>query len=180
MKSKFIVTVVSSDKPGVVESIANCVKNCEGNWLESRLAQMAGKFAGVISVSIPTAEADNLKLQLENLKAEKNIHAFLDNASELESSHYEGLEVGFSVSGPDRVGIVQELSKAISDRNINLQTLSSEISSMPYSGEPLFSASGKLTVPTNVGLNELNDSLNQIADSLGVDFSLHTEEESNL
>ena len=175
MISKVIITVISSDKPGVVEAVANCIKRCEGSWLESRLAQMAGKFAGVISASLPTDKISDLTHQLNLLKTQA-IHAVLDDSLYDDITETIGATVSFSISGPDRKGIVQDVSKAFTEKHINVQTLSTELSSMPYSGDPLFIAKGTITVPQTVSQAALNDALNTIADQLGLDFSLNLEE----
>ena len=51
--TSYIVSFIGDDRPGLVEEIANAVKDCEGNWQESRLSQLGGKFAGLILITLP-------------------------------------------------------------------------------------------------------------------------------
>lgn len=47
MSTFLVLTVIADDKPGIVEQLAATITEHGGNWLESRMAQMAGKFAGI-------------------------------------------------------------------------------------------------------------------------------------
>ena len=175
MLTNIVLTVISEDKPGIVEAIANTVNSHHGNWLESRLAQLAGKFAGVISVSVSPENQQDLTKALDALKAQ-GINIVIDEQIGSDQPSPEGAPAYFSAAGPDRKGIVKEISQAFASRNINLQSLETELSSMPYSGEPLFQAEGNISLPEGVDLQDLSDTLDEIADNLGLDFSLHTQE----
>ena len=52
MQTLLVLTVIGEDKPGLVESMAQAITDNSGNWLESSLSQIAGKFAGVLVVSV--------------------------------------------------------------------------------------------------------------------------------
>ncbi|NCF90353.1 MAG: glycine cleavage system protein R, partial [Verrucomicrobiaceae bacterium] len=47
-----ILTVIGADKPGLVERLATIVADHHGNWLESRMARLAGQFAGILQVEV--------------------------------------------------------------------------------------------------------------------------------
>ena len=44
-----VLTLIGPDRPGLVEAVAEVVARHGGNWLESRMAHLAGKFAGAPS-----------------------------------------------------------------------------------------------------------------------------------
>lgn len=55
MTTPLVITVISADKPGLVESLAQTISRHGGNWLESRMARMAGQspaFCGLMLVTI--------------------------------------------------------------------------------------------------------------------------------
>lgn len=60
-----IVTVFAPDKPGQVEQIASCIANHGGNWLESRMTHMAGQFAGILRIGVPSEAHTELRDALE-------------------------------------------------------------------------------------------------------------------
>ncbi|MBT5031257.1 MAG: glycine cleavage system protein R, partial [Proteobacteria bacterium] len=51
MSQQIIITVFAEDRPGIIRDISTVILNHQGNWLDSSLSQLAGKFAGIILVS---------------------------------------------------------------------------------------------------------------------------------
>jgi glycine cleavage system regulatory protein len=64
MKCYLIMTVLGSDRPGLVRSLADTVARHGGNWLESRMARLAGQFAGIVRIECPAAAVDGLLNEL--------------------------------------------------------------------------------------------------------------------
>ena len=46
---------------------------------------------------------------------------------------------------------------------------------MPYSGEPIFEASGEVGLPDNTALNDVYERLDDIANDLGIDIKIHVK-----
>lgn len=65
VQTTFIITFIGDDRPGLVESLSQVISDHNGNWLESRLSQLAGKFAGLISVSVPEESTAALQVALK-------------------------------------------------------------------------------------------------------------------
>ncbi len=170
MLSDLVLTIISDDKPGIVETLANTVKTHEGNWLESRLTQLAGKFAGVVRLQVEETHRAALTLALRDLR-EQGINIIIEGAADA-SETVEFREAGFHAVGPDRPGIVKELSHIFTEANINVSEINTRYSSMPYSGEPLFEAEGKVQIPENVQIHDVQEKLENIANQLAIDISL--------
>lgn len=171
MLSDLILTVISDDKPGIVEALASAVKTHNGNWLESRLTQLAGKFAGVVRVQVDENQRQALTDALRNLR-DKGINVIIE-ASSGSQARAEGVrEAGFHAVGPDRPGIVRELSHIFSEAKINVTEMNTRYSSMPYSGEPLFEAEGRVHIPAGVQLHDIQEKLENVAHELAIDISI--------
>src|SRR6266849_3681952 len=67
--TSLVLTVLGEDRPGLVESLAYLIATHEGNWLESRMAHLAGQFAGILRASVPDANAAVLINALQGLAA---------------------------------------------------------------------------------------------------------------
>lgn len=170
MNSHILVSVISDDKPGVIEAIAGKITELDGNWLESKLSQLAGKFAGVIRVSIASEKRGDLESLLSGLESQGIwVKCELLEGAKQDSSSQQAY---IHALGPDRSGIVRELSKAFTQRHINVAELETSLSSMPYSGDPLFEARGVLQIPEGSEIADLHNSLDEIADNLALDISL--------
>lgn len=170
MDKHLILSVLSDDRPGVTKRIAELVAKQQGNWLESRLTQLAGKFAGVIRIRVAEERVDDLR-NATNALAEQGIRVLVEELQTMTQLD-QGRTATFSAVGPDRPGIVLEITQALTQYNINIADLNTNCSSMPYSGEPLFEAEGLLHVPTGTDLDQLAGQLDAIADALGIDIIL--------
>ena len=49
-QSSLILTLIGPDRPGLVRILAELVAERGGSWLESRMARLAGQFAGIVLV----------------------------------------------------------------------------------------------------------------------------------
>ncbi|HSC69071.1 MAG TPA: ACT domain-containing protein, partial [Cellvibrio sp.] len=165
MNTQLVLTVLCDDRPGVVEQLAQAITEHHGNWLESRMAQLAGKFAGILQVAVADAHQNELRTALTELN-NKGFKIVIENA--VSTSKPDCREFSFSVVGNDRPGIIREIAQAFAARHINMGELETACSSMPWSGEPLFEATGVIEVPKSVDMNELYDYLDKIADDLAV------------
>src|SRR5512142_2901448 len=64
-----VLTLIGPDRPGLVETVAEPITAHGGNWLESRMAHLAGQFAGILRVEVPDANAKALGEALRRLEA---------------------------------------------------------------------------------------------------------------
>lgn len=175
MQIQLVLTIISDDKPGVVEQLADTIRNHQGNWLESRMANLAGKFAGILQLSVDIDYESALREALSNLDS-AGIKVVVESANT--SVETNGKAFQFSVVGNDRPGIVYEIAQAFASRHINMSELETTCSSMPWSGEPMFEAVGQILVPNSVNMDELYDQLDTIAEELAVDVRLETPKET--
>ena len=174
MLAQLILTVTCNDRPGVIEAISRAIEHAGGSWLESRLTHLGGKFAGVVRVHVEQNNAPRLTQALLELNENRQIMITVDPLEDTqEKADY--VKARFSAIGPDRVGIVKEISKALVLEGINVEELETRISSMPYSGEPIFEASGVLSLPAHIDLRSLHEKMDAIANILGLDLDVETD-----
>ena len=175
MNCNLVLSIMSDDKPGVVESLASTIAEHGGNWLESRMTHLAGKFAGILQVSVNEANLAGLENALQQLEGKGILVVAAQAMGAAQSEDTNSYE--FSILGNDRPGIVKEVAQAFSSRQINLEDLDTGCTSMPWSGEPMFTAHGLLQIPSSVDMDELAEKLAEISDQLGVDIDLDEPED---
>lgn len=168
MQIPLVMTVLGKDRTGLVESIARLVTDYGGNWLESRMCRLGGEFAGILRVHVPADRRAALEQALAKLQ-DLNIVVRPDEpSSPVGESHLAALEV----VGPDRPGIVREISHALAAQGVNVEELSTECVSAPMSGEALFQASAMLLLPAGVAVGALRQALEQAVTGLTVEITL--------
>ena len=170
MNRTLILSILSDDKPGIVETLANTISEHHGNWLESRLSNLAGKFAGILEVSVPETYMAELQQSLAELAPKGIAVTASEVVSQDTAAPHKALQ--FNLVGNDRPGIIRELSQTFAAHHINLDELHTDCTSMPWSGDPMFTARGIIHLNENVDEDQLNDTLDEIADELGVDIEL--------
>ena len=168
MLSTCIVTFTGPDRPGLVEALASVVAANGGNWQESRLAQMAGHFAGIVQLQVPNERAPTLKQALLALN-DASLSVQVEDAGAPSASIANEL-FELSLIGPDRPGIIHEVSQALARRQLNVRELNSGVSSAPMTGEALFNASALIEVGEGHDIDELHDTLGALADLLALDI----------
>jgi glycine cleavage system regulatory protein len=165
-----VLTVLGEDRPGLVESVAHVIATHGGNWLESRMARLAGKFAGILRASVPGDNTASLTAALQELEAQ-GLRLLIDwSASDEPAPTYRQLTL--DLMGNDRLGIIRDVSHALAQHGINIDALDTAYLSAPMSGEMLFKATAQLRVPLNVVLADLQEGLEQLAHDLMVDITL--------
>ncbi|HEY2147007.1 MAG TPA: ACT domain-containing protein [Pirellulales bacterium] len=75
--------------------------------------------------------------------------------------------------GLDRPGIIREISHVLAAQNVSIAELESERVNGSFSGEAMFKAKARLTLPDGLDVEELRRSLEALADELMVDLSLN-------
>ncbi|MGB2130017.1 MAG: glycine cleavage system protein R, partial [Marinobacterium sp.] len=67
MMTSLVLTIIGPDKPGLVGLLSRTIAEHEGNWLESGMSRLGGKFAGILITQVPEARTDALISALEAL-----------------------------------------------------------------------------------------------------------------
>jgi len=62
-----VISFISPDRPGLVDTISNHINKLQGNWQTSSLHHLSGFFSGVIEVAIPEKNSRALIEQLEKI-----------------------------------------------------------------------------------------------------------------
>lgn len=170
MTISLLLTLIGEDRPGLVEALSDVLTQHGGNWEESRMATLGGKFAGILLVTVPASNSDALIHALDELKSQ-GLH--------VRASHSSGTDIprarrtlNLTLVGQDHPGIIRDISHALADRHINIEELSSACSSASWSGETLFHATARLRIPANVPIDEIRETLEGLANELMVDIHL--------
>jgi glycine cleavage system regulatory protein len=167
-----VLTVIAKDQPGLVERLAQCVADHGGNWLESRMSRMAGQFAGILRVAVPANAHAELVEALQGLSTE-GIRVLLEQGGTEPSGNWKPIHL--DLVGNDRPGIIRDITRLLAEHGVNLESLITEVTPAPMSGELLFHAEAQLAVPLEFSLDALQTKLETLADDLMVELNLRTD-----
>ena len=160
-----ILTVVGPDRPGLVRALAEAVAARSGSWLESRMARLAGQFAGIVLVEAPDSLLDDLHA-LES----QGLRITVQNATSGPAVATGNLRLALEVVGNDRPGIVRDISQVLAASGVNIEELTTGVVSGSFSGETLFRVMAVLRAPDMAAMNAVRAGLELLGNELMVDI----------
>ena len=163
-----ILTLLGTDRPGLVEQVADTVARLGGNWLESRMARLGGKFAGILRVQVPAGQVAALVAAAEQLSREDLRILVEAGASAAPAAPDRVVEL--ECVGLDRPGIVRDITRVLAAMGANVEEIGTDASSAPMSGEVLFRARIRAAVPQDADLARLRQGLERVATDLMVEM----------
>ena len=166
MQVSLVLTIHGPDRPGLVGALADVISAHQGSWMESRMANLAGQFAGILRVECPSSEKESLVKDLEGL-SQNGLHVQLAGGPADESSSAESVEI--FITGHDEPGIVKTIASVLAEKNVNVEELNTSLESAAMSGHLLFCTRGKINLPEGLEVSELVDALEEVGSDLTVD-----------
>jgi glycine cleavage system regulatory protein len=165
----FILTVIGDDRPGLVSAISAPISAHGASWERSQMARLAGKFAGIVLVSVANEKLDALTADLTALKTE-GLQVVIERTGE--PAERESLRLNLELLGADHPGIVAEISASLADHDVSIEELSTDVHEAPMAGGTLFEARAVLDAPATTSTEALRTMLEGLADELMVEVRL--------
>ncbi len=168
MNTRVILTVLGTDRPGLTRALADAVMASDGNWLESQLARLGGQYVGAVLVDLPQARWETPPAGTGAIPASGfPIPTVPAGGGRDPARRFLGIEI----VGQDRPGIVREVTGALAALGANIEEFSSSTENSAWSGEPLFKARARTTIPDALTVDAVREGLEAISSEIMVDFS---------
>jgi len=164
-----ILSAIGNDRPGLTQSLADAVLSAGGNWLESHLSHLGGQFVGAVLVEVDAARADELEAAVRAVDA-NGLHVTVVPAGDSAASAPVD-SVRIELVGQDRPGIVREVTSALTPLGANIEDFVSVTEHGAWSGELLFRATAKVSLPPGVSLGKVQEALEAISADLIADLT---------
>ncbi len=161
-----VVTFIGKDKTGLVAQLTDLVFSHDGNWLGSSMSHLAGQFAGIVQIELPELNMANFSLALSQLE---------DLSCTIEQGHATAHDIeaqellNISIVCNDRLGILQEVTKALRSVDANIEQLGSQLESAPNTGQLLFRANITALLPEHSSIEQLTQVIEDLGDDVMVD-----------
>jgi glycine cleavage system regulatory protein len=168
--TSLVLTVIGSDRPGIVNLVSDVARRFDANWTGSRMASLAGQFAGIVHFEVTDPNAEPLAKALRELVSAGLHVAIATGASGAAPS--EKRIVRLELVGNDRPGIVLDLSGCLAGRGVSIEELHTDVVSAAMSADPLFKVKAILAVPETLSNDALKRELETLAVEMMVDIDL--------
>ena len=170
MTTSLVVTVIGADRPGIVREMSDRAREFGANWAESRMASLAGQFAGIVPLEVPEANAEPLAKALSMLDT-SGLRVVVAR-SEARQPLRGRRSVALELVGHDRPGIMRDFSSRLAEQGVSIDELHTEIVSAAMSAERLFKVKAVLIVPDALADDNLRNALEALANEMMVDIAL--------
>ena len=169
-----VLTILGDDRPGLVSALSAPVSAHGASWERSEMSRLAGKFAGIVVLSVPRERLDQLVAELAAL-ATQGLHVTIERTDEPADDPVDEQPVqrlNLELLGADRPGIMAEISAALAQAQVSIEELSTDVREAPMAGGTLFEARAVLSAPADGDTGALRRVLEALADELMVDLQL--------
>jgi len=166
---KIIITLFAKDRPGIIRELSDTVLANKGNWLESSLSRLCGQFTGIVHVEVPAEQKSALLSSFQKL-TQSGINVTVQNYQSVDADEESGAfnAMQIMVEANDRPGIVEEITTALADEDINIENMDTECESASMAGYNLFRAHMFLALPEGMTEEQLEGVLENVSDDLMV------------
>ena len=168
MTTSLVLTAIGPDQPGIVEAIADAGRSSGANWAESRMANLAGQFAGMVHFEVAEARAAALEDALRALES-RGLRIAIARGERTAPRRAARL-VHVDLVGHDRPGIVHELSESLASRGVSIEELHTQVTSAAMAGGYLFKVRARLAVPASLSDADLKSALESLANEMMVEL----------
>lgn len=169
MNTSIVLTILADDHPGIIQTVSRVLQKHGGSWTQSSMSTLAGQFAGILLVSVPSENSLACQQELQRLESQ-GLHIVThigDQASATEKSHAYVLDL----VGNDRQGIVHDITTVLTRHNVNVCELETVVEAASMGGGELFRARIDLLIPVSTDIDLLESELEDLANDLMVDIN---------
>jgi glycine cleavage system transcriptional repressor len=168
MSNQLVIAAVGEDRPGLVDALSGWILDSGCNITDSRMTVLGGEFAVLLLVEGKWNNLARLEDQAKQTETRLGMHISLKR-TERRSAGGDFLPYAVDVVALDHPGIVHNLASFFSQRNINIQDLSTACYAAAHTGTQMFSVHMTLDVPAQTHIAALREEFLDFCDHLNLD-----------
>ncbi|WP_131105367.1 glycine cleavage system protein R [Ornithinimicrobium sufpigmenti] len=171
-----VIAVIGEDRPGLVSALSDVVAEHGGSWGRSQLSELAGTFAGIVTVEVAADAVEPLEGALRGLQGvlETSVRRL---GADPPPQPADGPVAHLDLVGHDQPGIVRQITGVLAAAGVSVERLQSAVVPTPQGGGDIFQARAVLRAPEGADLDGLRSALEELAQELQVDLTFGEEDE---
>ena len=171
MQQLVVLSVVGTDRAGVVNELTKVVLDCGGNIEESRMTALGSEFAMIVLVSGNWHTLNKLESAIEKLAAERELTASIRKTEKRRGTE-DCMPYLVDVVCLDQPGIVFNLANFFATRSIEISEVATRRYAAAHTGAPMFSLQMTVNLPSRLHISQVRDEFLEICDQLNLDAIL--------
>ncbi len=171
MSEQLVITALGRDRPGIVDRLSEALGSRRLNIEDSRMSVLGGEFAVMLLVSGESEAIDDFLAELPALEDALGMQ-LMARTTTPPAARPDLVPCEVEVVSMDHPGIVHELARFFSQRDINIVELETESQPAAHTGTPMFSMHMIIGVPADQSIARLRDEFLAHCDEQNLDATL--------
>jgi len=171
MESLLVITALGEDKPGIVDKLSETVMACNCNIIDSRMSVLGGEFAVMLMVAGKWNELTKLEDALAATSEPLSL-TIACKRTETGNPSTDLMPYSVEVISMDQPGIVHELARFFSSREINIHELNTTQYAAAHTGTPMFAVQIIANIPASQHIAGLRDEFLDFCETLNMDATM--------
>jgi glycine cleavage system transcriptional repressor len=168
MSQRAVISAIGPDRPGIVNEIAAVVRELDLNIEDSRMTVLGGEFAILMSVTGPERAVAGLEPRLARVCGELGLVHLFRPTVERDRTR-PSIPYRVRVRAMDHPGIVHEIARFFSARQINIEDLNTETRPAAHTGTPIFDLTMRVQIPPGTQIRALRSAFESFCDEHDLD-----------
>lgn len=171
MSGFLVISALGEDRPGIIEQLTRQVAFHECNIHDSRMTVLGGEFAIILLVSGAETALRRLEPVIEEVADHLGLKTLLRRTS-ARTNPAEARPYKVEVVALDHPGIVHEIARFFSERNLNIEEMDTQTYAAPHTGSPMFSLNLVVNITSGTVVRNLRDDFTEFCDVRNLDATL--------
>lgn len=168
MSQLIVLSVIGTDRKGIVQEISKAILDCGGNIEESRMTALGAEFAMLLLVSGNWHTLTKLESGLDKLTEDGSLTINLKKTGQ-PTSKDDCMPYGVDVVCLDHPGVVFGLADFFAERSIEIAELATRRYAAAHTGAPMFAVQMNINIPGSMNLSQLRDEFMEFCDHENLD-----------
>lgn len=169
--SHLVISALGKDRPGIVNELSKAIFDLNCNISDSRMTVLGGEFAILLMIDGPWNQLTKLEDQIPELQDRLSL-TITSKRTEERAAEGNLLPYGVDVVSLDHPGIVYSLARFFSEKNINIEDMTTSSYAAAHTGTSMFSVRMNIGIPADLQIAVLRDEFMDFCDSMNIDAVL--------
>lgn len=168
MKNLLVLSALGADRPGIVNRLSRAILDSGCNIEDSRMAVLGEEFALIVMISGTWDAIAKIEAMVPKLESSLELTVTVRRTAE-RARGAGTIPYMVDVIAMDHPGIVHDVAAFFSDRQINIEEMSTGSYAAAHTGTPMFSLALVISIPAEIHIARLRDEFMDFCDELNLD-----------
>ncbi len=168
MKNFFVMSVLGSAQPDLMDKVFNAINEFGCNVEDGRMSRLGSELALFVMLSGSWDAIAKIESNIPKLEKKLNV-SITFRRTEPRQATSPSVPYAIEVVSVNRAGLVYDISKFFSSREIAIEDMYSGVYQASHTGTDMFSLQLTISIPTEISIATLRGEFMEFCDQLNID-----------